>query len=333
MAGAVLVIQTAFLGDAVLASAVLESLHATAPERPIDLLVRKGNEGLYADHPFLRNLLVWNKKDGKYKTLRALRNQIKAQRYEAVLNLHRFASSGYLTAFSGAKIKAGYRKNPLSFLFTHRFEHPIGDGTHEIERNHQLLSALGTFSLEGPRLYPRFKDRKQVEPYGGLPYFCLAPTSVWFTKQYPAERWVALIDKLPSNRSVYLLGGPGDKETCEQIRLASAHPKVKNLAGELGLLASAALMEGAQMNYVNDSGPLHFCSAMKAPVTAVFCSTVPRFGFGPWGEKGVVIETKENLDCRPCGLHGHRACPKGHFRCATTIDTLALVARANPEKA
>lgn len=84
-------------------------------------------------------------------------------------------------------------------------------------------------------------------------------------------------------------------------------------------------MKSATMNYVNDSAPLHIASAMNAPVTAIFCSTVPAFGFGPLRENGRVVETSERLDCRPCGLHGHSACPKGHFRCAMGIDSRAAV--------
>ena len=54
-------------------------------------------------------------------------------------------------------------------------------------------------------------------------------------------------------------------------------------------------------------------------VTAVFCSTVPAFGFSPLRPNGRVVEIKERLYCRPCGLHGHKACPEGHFRCAKDI--------------
>jgi heptosyltransferase-2 len=90
--------------------------------------------------------------------------------------------------------------------------------------------------------------------------------------------------------------------------------EVMNLAGKLTLLQSAALMAGAQHNYVNDSGPLHLASATNAPVSAFFCSTIPEFGFGPLSDKASIIEV-QGLDCRPCGLHGHKSCPKGHFRC------------------
>jgi len=65
---------------------------------------------------------------------------------------------------------------------------------------------------------------------------------------------------------------------------------------------------------------MHLASAMDAPCTAVFCSTVPDFGFGPLSTKSRVVETTAKLDCRPCGIHGHKACPEGHFKCAVTID-------------
>jgi len=98
-----------------------------------------------------------------------------------------------------------------------------------------------------------------------------------------------------------------------------------NLAGKLSFLESAALMKDAAMNFVNDSAPLHLCSAVNAPVSAIFCSTVPAFGFGPRSEKSTIVETKIKLDCRPCGLHGFQKCPEGHFKCALTIDKSELL--------
>ena len=70
------------------------------------------------------------------------------------------------------------------------------------------------------------------------------------------------------------------------------------------------------MNFVNDSAPLHFASAMNAPVTAIFLSTVPAFGFGPMSDISYIAEIDYALYCRPCGLHGYKSCPEGHFKCS-----------------
>ena len=78
-------------------------------------------------------------------------------------------------------------------------------------------------------------------------------------------------------------------------------------------------MKDAVMNYSNDSDPLNLASSMNAPITGVFCSTIPGFGFGPLSEISYVAETREKLKCRPCGLHGKKTCPEGHFKCATEI--------------
>ena len=75
-------------------------------------------------------------------------------------------------------------------------------------------------------------------------------------------------------------------------------------------------MRGAIMNYANDSAALHLASAVNAPITAIFCSTIPAFGFRPLSDKAYTIEYPEPLNCRPCGMHGKKACPKKHFRCS-----------------
>ena len=107
----------------------------------------------------------------------------------------------------------------------------------------------------------------------------MSPASVWFTKQLAKEKWVELIEAIGRKKTIYLLGAPGDAELCNAL-ITATHDGVQSLAGQLSLLQSAALMEGATMNYVNDSAPMHLASAMNAPVTAIYCSTVPYFGFG-----------------------------------------------------
>lgn len=321
-----LVIQTAFLGDAVLSTALLEKLHAFFPDTAIDIVVRKGNDGLFKGHPFLRHVHIWDKQGGKTRNLFRLIGALRQSRYDHIINCQRFFSTGLMTVLARGKEKIGYDKNPLSFLFARKVKHVIGDGRHEVDRLNALIEHLTDNSRPLPRLYPTTEDRSAVERHCADRFITIAPASVWFTKQWPAEKWVELLKQLPTGMRVLLLGGPGDKELCERIAREAGTGTV--LAGQLSLLQTAAVMERAAMNYVNDSAPLHIASAMNAPVTAIFCSTVPSFGFGPLRDNGRVVETQEKLDCRPCGLHGHRACPKGHFRCSA-IDVARVIGAVN----
>lgn len=323
----ILVIQTAFIGDVVLATSLIENLHQQFPKVKIDILVRKGNESLFQSHPFLNQVLVWDKKNNKYQNWVGLLFKIRSRQYDVVLNAQRFAATGAWTAFSKAKIKIGFDKNPFSFLFTHSVLHQFSEkGQHEIDRNHQLLSSLFLTKVAMPKLYPTASDELAVSSYQQTPYLCIAPASVWFTKQFSIEKWVDLINELPFKGPIYLIGGPGDKLLCDQILQKINRKSVVNLAGRLSFLASAALQKKAVLNYVNDSAPMHFASAVNAPVVAVYCSTLPNFGFGPLSDGSFIVQTNEALACRPCGIHGKKQCPLKHFDCAKTIKMDQLIA-------
>ncbi len=327
-----LVIQTAFIGDAVLATALVEKLHRFYPGAKIDFVVRKGNEGLLTNHPFLSEVMVWNKKENKYRNLFAILKRIRKNRYDVVVNVQRFAATGFLTVLSGAKKTVGFDKNPWSFLFTKKVVHIMSAGEnylHEVERNQKLIEDITDTIAAKPRLYPSKQDYDEVKMYQNLSYIAVAPTSVWFTKQFPKEKWISLINNLPSHIHIHLLGASGDHSICEEIKKGTTHPAVINLAGKLSFLQSAALQQAALMNYVNDSAPMHFASAVNAPVTAVYCSTVPSFGFGPLSDRRFIVQTTEPLPCKPCGLHGYKACPLGHFKCAHTISDSQLLSVLN----
>lgn len=320
-----LIIQTAFIGDVILATPLIEKLHHFYPDSQIDFLLRKGNENLLRNHPYIDNIIVWNKKQHKIKNLFRVIKRIRQKKYDYVMNLQRFTSTGIITTFSGAKLKAGFNKNPLSFTFSRSINHEIGNGKHEVERNLQLIEEITDSSFYKPRLYPTNEDFEIVSQYKMHPYICIAPTSVWFTKQFPADKWIDLLKIIGTGYKVFLMGGPDDKEACDKIIEQSGLNNIINLAGELSFLQTSALMKNAAMNYVNDSAPMHMASAMNAKTTAVFCSTVPKFGFGPLAKDSKIVETEEKLDCRPCGLHGYQKCPKGHFKCALTIKTEQLI--------
>jgi heptosyltransferase-2 len=328
----ILVIQTAFIGDVVLATPLIEKLHIFFPDAQIDFLLRKGNEQLLTGHPYIHELLIWDKKKSKHKNLFHLLGRIRKNRYDRLINLQRFFATGLITAFSGAKETIGFDKNPLSFLFSKKIKHRVGGDSpvHETVRNLELIRDFTDASIYKPKLYPSAADFASVDALATGKFITVSPASVWFTKQFPASQWILFIRNIPAEYRIYLLGGPGDVSFCQSIREGCNRGELKVLAGSLTFLQSAALMSRARMNYVNDSAPMHFASAMNAPVTAIYCSTIPGFGFGPLSDLSHIVEIEQPLYCRPCGLHGYASCPEGHFRCALEIRQEQLI-RTLPE--
>ena len=54
----ILIIQTAFLGDVILATPVVSELNRIFPEAKIDFLLKKGNESLVAGNPKINEVIT-----------------------------------------------------------------------------------------------------------------------------------------------------------------------------------------------------------------------------------------------------------------------------------
>ena len=320
----ILLIQTASIGDVILLTSLMEKLHDKFPNAAIDLVLKSPNEQLFANHPYIRDIWVWNKKNGKYRNLFQIICGIREQGYDVVLCIQRFFSAGLICALSGAKHRIGFDKNPLSFFFTEAKPHRIEKGVHEIDRNISLLSDIWCERAPKPRLYPSEKDFEKTAEYHrqAIEYYCVSPCSLWKTKTMSKEKWVELLSfmaKKNTEAKVFLLGSRDNAAQCENIIRLCGNKNAENLCGKLSLLESAALMQGAKMNFVCDSAPLHLCSAVNAPVTAIFCSTTPDFGFGPLSSDSLVVQAEPQPACKPCGLHGAKKCKTGTFNCCTDI--------------
>jgi heptosyltransferase-2 len=95
----ILIIQTASLGDVILATATAETLHANFPEAQIDILVKKDYISLFEKHPYLTNVISFDRKAKKWKEIFKILFKIRREKYSIVINIQRFFTSGFLTIF------------------------------------------------------------------------------------------------------------------------------------------------------------------------------------------------------------------------------------------
>ncbi len=318
----VLVVQTSFIGDVILSTGVWEKIHEAHPQCKIDVLVRRGNEGLLANHPFINQVIIWEKKKNKYQNLFGLIKQLRLKKYDMLINLQRHMSTGVLSVFSGAKKTIGFKENPVSLLFSKRVAYHLAEKKlcHETDRYQALIESFCGANKSRMKLYPATSDYEKVKEFVKKPFITLSPASVWKTKELPKEKWIKLCERFSDRYEIFLCGGSQDKALCEEILEQCSGAKPKILAGKLTFLESAALFSKAKMNFCNDSAPTHIASAMNAPVTTFFISTIPEFGFTPTSDQSKVVEVNEKLACRPCGIHGKKKCPMGHFKCGNLID-------------
>lgn len=296
-------------------SSMVESIANQISDVEIHVLVRSGHGSLYTNHPNVGKVWEFDKRKKKLQNIFELGKLLKKESFNVVFNCHRYASSGLIACLTGVKTIIGFKKNPLSVFFNKSVSHELKSGWHELDRNHLLLKAFWPgLKLFPPKLYPTWLQKQKAENImNGNDFIIIAPSSVWYTKQYPIEGWRKLIARLSSFK-IILIGVKSDFETCEKI--AKGFDNVASLAGQLNLLESVALIAKAQKVYACDSAPTHMASSVNVETHTVFCSTTSEFGFGPVSNNSFIHQTNEKLDCRPCGIHGKKECPLGHFKCS-----------------
>lgn len=324
----ILVIQTAFLGDVLLATAIIEKLSAYYPNAELHFMLKKGNESLLHGHPKIAKLWIWDKTNGKYSNLWNLLRKAISSSFDIIVNLQRHWSTAFFTIFACAKYSVGFRTTPLAWFYSKSVKFRA-KYCHELERNQELITAITDTQPANAQIYPDLQAKLQAKKIATLPkpYITISAVSHWETKTYPMAKWVEFLQQISQELSVYFLGAAEDSKFVEQIICATSNNKLrmKNCCGQLNLIPSGILMQGAIMNYTLDSVATHLASAMDAPVCTLFLSTSPIFGFGPRASKAHIIMTETKLLCQPCTNHGRRKCPKGHFQCAYSLDTSLLL--------
>jgi heptosyltransferase-2 len=329
----ILIVQTAYAGDAVLVTPVAAAVKSLLPEAAVDVLLRPEAAVLFKNNPRIRNVLVYDKRgpDGGIAGFMKWVRRLRRNRYDVALVPHRSIRSAFLIFLAGIPRRIGFHRSAGFFLFTDAVRYP--KNVHEVDRNIELVRKLGwKGTAPGPELYPGLKEEAAVRRFikinrihGGERLLAMAPGSLWATKRWPVERFARLAAALYRKNRIrtVLVGGNGDAALAEAI-LHRAGTGAVNGTGRFSLLESAELIRRCGRLVTNDSAPLHLASAMGAKTAAIFGPTIEGFGFGPFGPNGVVIQKR--LKCRPCSNHGGASCPRGHFRCMLDISVEEVAA-------
>ena len=324
MIDSVLIVQSGFLGDAVLATGLVRAISGVSSATRIGMLVRSFYVDLLHGHPGITQVYGMNKQD--HKDITQIIEQIRLADYQLALIPHRSLRSQMIPYRAGIPKRVGFRQSTFSFLCTDTVEYAIS--SHELQRNASLLVPVG---LDSARLDyhswlspdPETLLLIQEKYNGEKPTIVVAPGSVWPTKCWPEEGYAQLCQLFIEREwAVYLVGSKQERELCIRIAERARLERRYVLAGTLSLAELVAVMKCADRVVTNDSAPLHIAEGVATPVTAIFGPTAPEFGFSPYLPRSALLERP--LPCRPCGIHGHRTCPLGTHRCMEEISVQAV---------
>ncbi len=261
----ILFITATRLGDAVLATGLLDHLLQVHPDARVTVACGQVAEGVFLRVPRLDRIIVVEKRRFDLHWI-SLWSQVAGTMWDLVVDLRGSALSLVLLARRRAIMRGGRRPG------------------------HRLTHIAGTLGLEPaplPVIWTDAADQARAAallPAGG-PIIGLGPTANWDGKIWPGERFVALFEALagrfPGARAA-VFGGPGAGERDAAMGVLSALPGAIDLVGRLSVPEAAACLARCTIFVGNDSGLMHLSAAAATPTLGLFGPT-PASEYAPSG--------------------------------------------------
>lgn len=344
----ILIIKPSSFGDVIHALPVLNGLRHRYPAARISWLVANSCAGLLEGHPALDEIIRFDRK--RYGHLgRSFRvtvefmdfvHALRARKFDLVLDLQGLFRSGFLALASGAAVRLGFGSaREFAWMFyTHRVDIRRRN-MHAVDRNYLFARLLGFADVPIEFHLPirpeaRAGAARLLRTAGlapGTPYALMAPGTRWETKLWPAGHFAETARHIRAEHGLHIVlaGAPDEVELAEHVASLIGEG-VTSLAGRTTPTELTALVDGAALVVMHDSGPMHLASALGKPMVAIYGPTSP-LRTGPYGREDAIARLI--LPCSPCYLKRVADCPHQH-RClreltpdmiATRVDRLLEV--------
>ncbi|TPI29064.1 glycosyltransferase family 9 protein [Mesorhizobium sp. B3-2-1] len=352
----ILIIQTKFIGDIVLASTLAGNLQLEFPGARIVFLCEAHFESFVVAHGIASEVVAFRRtrirgnplERGKelYAVVRALRRF----HFDLTIDLTDSKTSRVVSGFVNARTRIGYNppERPLKLLErqpANVFARPFGfGGQHFVYRYLSPLEALGIdLRVTVPSIQPLPSEAaKALALLDGHHIHSNAFVAVhagasFKGRQWQPERFAQAIDEIAAETGlgVVLVGGPDERETAARIVTGTAAPVV-DLVGALSLESLLAVLEQARLFLGNESGPMHMAAAAGTPVVGLFGLTHPA-RWGPVGVPSIVLRPPMPCDCVARDLcrrtDPSKACCVWRLEVKPVVDAaLEILARTELEK-
>lgn len=187
----------------------------------------------------------------------------------------------------GSLISQGLRSTRRKVMLFHN------ETTHKVA---QLAAFMKLRPVPGPRIYVTAAHDQAAARLipGNGPVLAVAPTANWIGKIWPADRFVAVIERLTAadgilpGARIAVFGGPGEEELARPVLDALPADRVIDLVGKVDLLTASACLRRCALFIGNDSAPMHLASASGIPTVGLFGPSKEGV-YGPWGERGLAV--------------------------------------------
>jgi ADP-heptose:LPS heptosyltransferase len=325
------VLRLDHLGDVLLTLPALKALRQGAPQARIDFWVGPWGKEVAELSGVADRVVVFDApwfarpSRGDFWTgSRGLSRRLKEEGYDAVIDFRGDVRHALASWKAKIPVCIGQAVTGGRFFLTHPAHYD--SSLHEVEQNMSLLRQAGLIPPALPS-WPDFHTvdgeagevRKILESLGSGPnIIAVHPLPATPAKRWMAERWGQLMEGLPGDFDLVLIGTEGDRPYLEEIQKGCGR-KIHSAAGLMNLKVLAAFLKQCRLFIGVDSGPAHIAAAMGTPVVSLFSGTNRAAQWGPWGSQVKIIQ--KITECSPCE---RQDCPFEN-ECMRRIETAEVI--------
>ncbi|WP_027058152.1 glycosyltransferase family 9 protein [Mesorhizobium loti] len=312
----ILIVQTKFIGDIVLASTLARNLQLEFPGARIVFLCEANFKSFVVAHGIASEVVTFMRARmrgtplERGKELYVIVRELRGFRFDLTIDLTDSKTSRLISGLVNAKTRIGYNppERPLKLLErqpANLFAKPQGfGGQHFVYRYLSPLEALGIdLRVTVPSIQPLPSETVKALALLGKhrlhpnAFIAVHAGASFKGRQWQPERFAEAIDEIAGETGlgVVLVGGPDERETAAQIIARTATPVV-DLVGTLSLETLLAVLKQARLFLGNESGPMHIAAAAGTPVVGLFGLTNPS-RWGPVGVPSIALRPSMPCDC------------------------------------
>lgn len=327
----VLIVLLGAIGDVVRALPLLARMRRAWPAAHIAWAVEPKSEPILRTHPWLDEVIVYERKNAAWSFLPFLR-RIKDGHFDVVVDLQRHLKSGVIALASRASDRLGFAaansKEFNHFFSTRRIE-PQPNMRLKLMQYQAFGDLLGIppapieFGLAPQRNEAEHAKRLLADaprPLLGVILGSSWPSRIYFPESI-AQTLRELARPLEGSPALYpvLIGGNAETGLAAETMWRLEGIPALNVVGSTSLRDVIAILTECAVAFGPDSGPMHIAAAVGCPVVSLWGSTAPERS-APWGFADFAI--RGEIPCHPCYL---RECPIGR-ECMRRIDPLVVAA-------
>ncbi|MBS29128.1 MAG: glycosyl transferase [Alphaproteobacteria bacterium] len=275
------------IGDAVLASGLLNFLGRNYPEARFTVACGVAPAPLFEELPGLERLIAFGKQP-RGRHWWDLWRQVSGYRWSLVVDLRRSLI-------------------PWTVLSARRAIAPSLSG----DDDHAIVSFSRTLGLSEnppiPHLWAGDTHRSTALDLipKGTRVLAIGPTANWIGKTWHAERFVETIRRLTGlsgntdnavlpDAKVAIFGGEDERDAAAPVLDAIPDDRLIDLVGKIDLPTAGACLARSALFIGNDSGLMHMAAAAGIPTLGLFGPSRPE-RYGPWGSCTAWVSTETPL--------------------------------------